>query len=273
MTLYEALRQIFPDSSRRSLQNWLKNGRFRLDGKLIAWENIPLFKGQTLAVKETFKAPKVRGLNILYEDRYLIIIDKPVGLLSVPLDDNQQKKHALGLLREQYETDQIYAVHRIDRETSGILLFARGKESEKKFDCLFERHDIEREYYAIVEGKLKQKKGIWKSKLLELSSLDVVESENGKEAITHYSVIRSSRKYTYLKLTLETGRKHQIRVHCQMAGYPIVGDVRYGSTENPLKRLCLHACTLGFKHPFTQKQVKFTSPLPPIFQVLGGSKR
>ncbi len=270
MSAQEALRQIFPDSSRRTLQTWLKNGRFRLDGKPLLQENIQLAKGQTLSVKDTFKAPKVPGLKILYEDRHLIVIDKPVGLLSVPLDEGPQRKHALGLLREHSGTDQIFAVHRIDRETSGILLFARGKESEEKFDVLFEKHDILREYYAIVEGRLKENRGSWKSKLLELPSLHVVESDSGKEAITHYSVIRRSPKYTYLKLRLETGRKHQIRVHCQMAGHPIVGDERYGSMENPLKRLCLHACTLGFIHPFTRKEVKFSSPLPPVFQVLGG---
>lgn len=273
MTVAEALHQIFPDSSRRTLQNWLKNGRFRLDGKIISREDIPLAKGQTLAVKDTFNAPKVPGLKILYEDRYFIVIDKPVGLLSTPLDEEHNKKDALGLLRQHSGTDQIFAVHRIDRETSGILLFARGKESEKKFDTLFERHDIVREYYAIVEGRVKGNSGIWKSRLLELPSLHVIEAESGKEAATHYSVIRRSTKYTYLKLHLETGRKHQIRVHCQMAGHPVVGDGRYGSTENPLKRLCLHACTLGFKHPFTRKQVHFTSPLPNIFQALGGSRR
>lgn len=273
MPLSEALRKLYPDSSRRTLQTWLKNRRFRLDGKLVTREDTLLSKGQTLLTQDTFKAPKVPGLNILYEDRYFIVIDKPTGLLSVPLDEGHAKRHALGLLREHFDTDQIFAVHRIDRETSGILLFARGKESERRFDALFESHDILREYYAIVEGRLKDEEGTWESKLLELPSLHVVESPEGKDAVTHFKVIRRSAKYTYLKLMLETGRKHQIRVHCQMAGHPVVGDQRYGAVENPLKRLCLHACTLGFKHPFTNKPVQFTSPLPGIFQALGGAKK
>ena len=148
-------------------------------------------------------------------------------------------------------------------------MFARGKASEEKFDVLFEQHDILREYYAIVEGQLKDNTGTWESNLLELPSFHVIDTPDGKHAITHYKVIRRSAKYTYLKLQLETGRKHQIRVQCQMAGHPIVGDQRYGSVENPLKRLCLHACTLGFKHPFTGKQIKFSSPLPGAFQALG----
>jgi 23S rRNA pseudouridine1911/1915/1917 synthase len=269
-TLSLILKTFYPDSSRRTIQTWIKNGRFRVDGKIVNREDTPLTAGQILTSKETFKAPKVPGLKILYEDRYMVVIDKPTGLLSVPLDDADTKKCALTLLRNHLATDQIFAVHRIDRETSGILLFARGKDSEMKFDQLFEKHDIIREYYAIVEGQVKENEGSWNSKLLELPSLHVVDSPDGKDATTHFKVIRRSAKYTYLKLQLETGRKHQIRVQCQMAGHPVVGDPRYGAVENPLKRLCLHACTLGFIHPFTGKTVKFTSPLPGIFQALGG---
>lgn len=268
-TVLEALRKIYPDSSRRTLQTWLKNGRFLVDEKPIRREDALLTDGQVIVTQETFRAPKVPGLKILFEDRYLVIIDKPVGLLSVPLDGGTTKRDALNRLRQHFDTDQIFAVHRIDRETSGILLFARGKESEERFDGLFERHDILREYFAIVEGRIQDDSGTWRSNLIELPSLHVIDSPEGKNAITHYSVMRRSAKYTYLKLRLETGRKHQIRVQCQMAGHPVLGDLRYGSVENPLKRLCLHACTLGFKHPFTQREVQFTSPLPRIFEALG----
>lgn len=269
MTVLEALRKIYPESSRRTLQTWLKNGRFQVDGKPLQRENAVLTDRQKIQCKETFHAPKVPGLKILYEDRHIIVIDKPVGLLSVPLDEGATQRHALGLLRQHCATDQIFAVHRIDRGTSGILLFARGKESEKYFDQLFENHDVLREYFAIVEGRLQEEQGTWKCNLLELPSYQVIDSPLGKGAVTHFSVIRRSSKYTYLQLRLETGRKHQIRVHCQMAGHPVLGDERYGSVENPLKRLCLHACTLGFQHPFTKKEMQFFSPLPGIFQALG----
>jgi len=268
-TVLEALKKIYPDSSRRTLQSWLKNSRFRINGKPIRQENLLLTDGQVIECKDTFKPPKVPGIKILYEDRYFIVIDKPLGLLSVPLDEGKLRRDALSLLREHCKMDQIFAVHRIDRETSGILLFAKGKASEEKFDKLFENHDILREYFAIVEGRVKEEKGTWESKLLELPSLHVIVSPEGRDSITHFTVMRRSAKYTYLKLRLETGRKHQIRVQCQMAGHPVVGDQRYGSVESPLKRLCLHACTLGFIHPFTKKEVKFTSPLPKNFQALG----
>ena len=268
--ILEAIKQLYPDSSKRTLKNWLKAGRFTLDGKIVRKENITLQQGQILNSQETFHKPRVPGVAILYEDRYLIAIEKPEGLLSTPLDDDDFKTHALGLLREYYETDQIFAVHRIDRETSGVLLFARGKASAEKLNELFEKHDLEREYFAIVEGRLKEDEGSWACPLLELPNLQVVESIDGKMAITHFYVIHRSSKYTYLKLVLETGKKHQIRVHCQRAGHPIVGDKRYDSTENPLRRLCLHAHSLTLIHPFTRKKIAFYSPLPGSFQVLGG---
>ncbi len=268
--ILEAIKALYPDSSKRTLQNWLKAGRFTLEGKLVQKENIILRQGQILNSQETFRKPRVPGVKIIYEDRYLIAIEKPEGLLSTPLDDGHSKTHALGLLREYYETDQIFAVHRIDRETSGVLIFARGKECTEKLNALFEKHDLEREYFAIVEGRLKEDSGSWACPLMELPNLQVVESIDGKMAITHYQVIHRSNKYTYLKLILETGKKHQIRVHCQRAGHPVIGDKRYGSTENPLKRLCLHAHSLTLIHPFTRKKMSFHSPVPPAFQVLGG---
>lgn len=269
MKALEALRQLYPDSSRRTLQTWLKKGRFLLDGEPLERENLLLREGQLVQSRESFKPPKVPGLKIIYEDRYFIVIDKPVGLLSVPLDEGRLKKNALELLRQHFATDQIYAVHRIDQETSGVLLFARGKQAAERFNQMFEEHDLQREYFAIVEGRMKNDEGTWQSNLVELPSYRVIESQEGKTAVTHFQVIRRSSKYTYLKLILETGRKHQIRVHCQMAGHPIVGDSRYGAVENPLRRLGLHAAVLGFVHPFTRKPVSFSSPLPAVFAALG----
>lgn len=268
--LLEALRKLYPESSRRTLQNWLKAGRFTINGNAVKKEFTILTEGQILRSQDTFRPPRVPGVPILYEDRYLIAIDKPVGLLSTPLDEGDSKPHALGLLREYYETDQIFAVHRIDRETSGALLFARGKQSAEKLGELFETHDLKRNYFAIIEGNLKEDSGTWECPLLELPNLNVVESVDGKMAITHFEVYRRSAKYTYINLSLETGKKHQIRVHCKRAGHPVVGDRRYGSTENPLRRLCLHARSIEFVHPFTKKTLFIDSPLPKSFHVLGG---
>lgn len=271
MRALEALRQLYPDSSRRTLQTWIKTGRFTVDGTLLKREDAPLEAGQILNSQETFRPPKVPGLKIVYEDRHLIAIDKPIGLLSVPLDEGENiGKHALGLLKEHFKTDGIFPVHRIDREVSGVVVFSRGKESEERMKNLFEKHDLRRQYFAIVEGRLKEDQGTWACKLTELPSYDVVQSQDGRDSITHFQVLRRSPKYTYLQLVLETGRKHQIRVHCQIAGHPVLGDQRYGSVENPVKRLCLHATLLEFIHPFTHKKLSLSSPIPKTFKMLGG---
>jgi len=268
----DAVRKLFPDSSRRTLQNWIKAGRFHIDGNPLSHDNQQLLEGQVLRAENSCRPQLIPGLKVLHEDRYLIAIDKPTGLLSVPLDEGLTKRHVLGLLRDHFQSDQIFAVHRIDRETSGCLLFARGKDSEQALKLLFEKHDLTREYFAIVEGRMKDKNGSWHSRLMELENYDVVESETGKDAITHFTVMHCSPKYTYLKLQLETGRKHQIRVHCSKAGHPVLGDDRYGSSENPIRRMCLHAWKLELVHPFTKKRLTITSPIPAPFKKLGGNR-
>lgn len=274
MSILDALRQLFPHSSRRTIQHWIKGKRFALDGHPIERDTAIAEKGQMLQSIDTFRTKKAANIKILYEDRYFIATDKPVGLLSVPLDAPSSKRDALGILREFYQTDQILAVHRIDRETSGILLFARGFGSQKKFDLLFEQHDLQREYFAILEGHLPQDRGTWDCTLKELPNFDVVIAHNpeeGKQAITHFEVLRQSAKYSYVRLMLETGRKHQIRVHCKQAGCPVLGDQRYGAVEDPIHRLCLHSRSIAFVHPFTQQKLSFISPLPFSFKKLGAT--
>jgi 23S rRNA pseudouridine1911/1915/1917 synthase len=274
MSILDALRQLFPHSSRRTIQHWIKGNRFSLDGQPIERDTFMAEKGQTLQSVDAFRTKKAANINIIYEDRYFIAVDKPVGLLSVPLDAPTSKRHALGILREYYQTDQILAIHRIDRETSGILLFARGFGSQKKFDLLFEQHDLQREYFAVLEGRLPEDRGTWECSLKELPSYDVVIAHNpeeGKQAITHFEVLRRSAKYSYVRLMLETGRKHQIRVHCKRAGCPVLGDQRYGANEDPIHRLCLHSRSISFIHPFTKQKLSFTSPLPFSFKKLGAT--
>lgn len=269
MTLLEALKTFFPDSSRRTLSQWMEYGRVFIDGTALKKANTPVNAGQELHVGEKEQAVYYKGINILFQDRHLIVIDKPTSLLSVASEQSKEE-HALHFLREHFKTNGIFAVHRLDRETSGVLLFARGSASEEYFDGLFERHDLTRQYFAIVEGRLKEDKGTWVSYLTETENFNVIttDEENGRQAITHFEVIRRSKKFTYLKLELETGRKHQIRVHCSAAGHPVVGDKRYGSSLNPIGRLGLHAALLRFKHPITKKEMEFTSPLPKAFAKL-----
>lgn len=255
MNLIEALQQKYPESSRRTLLSWIKWGRVSIGGSVITKANSLLSDDQEITVGK--KEKQVENIPILYEDRYLIVIDKPAGLLSVPAENDSPS--ALSLLRAHFS---LHAVHRIDQDTSGTLLFARGSQSQEKFDQMFENHALERDYLAIVEGHIQQDQGTWESYLREKENYDVevTTPDMGKRAVTHYEVVRRSQKFTYLRLRLETGKKHQIRIQCKEAGHPIVGDKRYGSLIK--NRLCLHAHKISFIHPFTGKEITVTAPLP-----------
>lgn len=257
-SLLEALEKWYPDSSRRTLRNWLKAGCVIVDGSRTKLATTLVKKGQELAILQV----KPCVLPILYEDHDVVVIDKPCGLLSVPLE-RKKAVNALELLREHYERDTVYAVHRIDRETSGVLVFAKHWNARLAMRDLFKNHDLIREYQAIAEGKFFTPKGVWTSCLVEDPSMKVrttEDPEEGRIAITHFEVVRIMKNTTFLKLTLETGRKHQIRVHCQKAGHPILGDMRYGSLNNHYHRLCLHAHRISFIQPFTKKKLNIIAP-------------
>lgn len=265
LPLIEAMKQYFPESSRRTHQNWIKWGRVNINGKIEYKGNRLLKKGEALLLKKKESLHQAMGIPILYEDRWIIVIDKPHGLLSVPAE--KEKINAFHLLKIGFKTDSLFPVHRIDKETSGVLLFTRSKMAEERFNELFIAHDLDRHYLAIIEGHLPHKEGTWESYLREKENYDVeiTSPELGKKAVTHYEVIRQSKKFSYLRFRLETGRKHQIRVQAAERGFPILGDKRYGSLINPFKRLALHAHTLSFIHPFTRKKMVFTSKPSSIF--------
>ncbi len=271
LVLLQALAELFPDSSRNTLKKWILAGRVAVDGEVITRPQQPVGKGQDITLQKKLPFRKPLGFEILYEDRWIVVIDKPTGLLSFPSDDPEET-HALRILQEAYQKVPIYPVHRIDRDTSGVLCFAKGAEAQEKIKELFEAHALQRIYLGIVEGHLIPNQGTWTHYLVEKENFDVVVSRDesvGKKAITHFEVYRRSKQFTFLKLTLETGKKHQIRVQCKEAGHPIVGDKRYDAETNPIRRLGLHAHYLSFVHPFTNEFVEFTSPLPHPFKKLG----
>ncbi|MCH9608793.1 MAG: hypothetical protein S4CHLAM45_07050 [Chlamydiales bacterium] len=231
--LLEELSRLYPDSSKRTLKNWIKWGRVKTEGDKLS-----------LAKKSNF---------VIYSDKWLIVINKPFGMLSVP--DESGSYSALDRLKKQFPS--VYPVHRLDYGASGTLLFARTPDMKRKLSTLFRNHDLEREYIAIVEGRVAQEKGTWSYPLHELESYDVVVSKEGREAITHFERLRVTPKFSTLRIQLETGRKHQIRVHCREVGHPIIGDFRYGAVSDPIKRLGLHAKSLSFIHPMTKKKMHF----------------
>lgn len=265
MTLLEALTQLAPESSKNTLRSWVKEGRVTVDGNSVTHAALPLVPGQEVAIGQRKKFLE-SGIEILYEDRDLVVIDKPSGLLSVAAQfDKELTAHAL--LKAHYRK-QVSVVHRLDQDTSGVMLFALNETTADLLKKLFETHAIQRSYSAIVEGVVTTSSGTWKSYLYETPHYVVKEthdSEKGRLAITHYKFLESRGRYSWLELALETGKKNQIRVHCQSAGHPIAGDKKYGAVTNPLKRLCLHAHALSFTHPISKKPFLVQSPVPASF--------
>jgi 23S rRNA pseudouridine1911/1915/1917 synthase len=265
LPLLEILVHMAPDSSKATLRSWIHEGRVQVNGLAITKTNYPVSEGQliTVGAKPLF----LKGVvQILYEDQDLVVIDKPEGLLSVAAAFEKEQT-AYAFLKERYRRHKVYPVHRLDQDASGVMIFALSERARDELKKIFEAHDITRIYYALVEGQLKGE-GTWQSYLYEDDHYYVHtarDSSKGKIAITHYRAIKPTLRWTLLELKLETGRKNQIRVHCQKAGHSIVGDKKYGAHTHFIKRLGLHAAFLSFKHPFTGKQLTFNSPLPQAF--------
>lgn len=267
--LLSALATFFPESSKNTLRQWIEDGRIEVDGQRAQTSQMQVLVGQELVFGSRVKHLH-QGIRLLYEDDDLLVIDKPEGLLSVATNF-EQTKTAHAILKQTFRPRMIHVIHRLDQETSGVMLFALSDQAKVELKKLFAKHDLLREYIAIVEGHLSPKKGSWTNYLIEDDHYKVhvtEDQEKGEMAITHYAVENTSRRFTRLRLTLETGRKNQIRVQCQEAGHPVIGDRKYGSFRNPLKRLALHAHRLEFVHPITHKKLSFKSPVPEEFDRL-----
>ena len=177
----------------------------------------------------------------------------------------------MAYVKRHHPKNRIYVVHRLDKDTSGIMLFAKNEKMKATLQENWKEIVTERMYTALVEGNVKKQSGTITSWLTESKTFKMYSSSfdnGGKQAITHYKKIRGNKNYSLLEVMLETGRKNQIRVHMEEIGHPIVGDKKYGAHGNPLKRVGLHATTLVFKHPVTGKQMKFTSKVPKKFNKL-----
>lgn len=209
-------------------------------------------------------------LKILYEDKHLLIVGKPAGMLTIGTDkekDNTMYHKVLIYLNKKNQ--KVFVVHRLDKDTSGLLIFAK---SEKVKNMLQDNWDkVIRKYYALVYGNNISLSGTIKLKLNETKTLKTyVDDKNGKLAITYYKKIKENGKYTLLDVEILTGRKNQIRVSLNHIGYPIIGDKKYGNAPNPLRRLCLHAYLLEFDHPITHEHIKVDLPLPDVYKNLIG---
>jgi len=277
--LLDALQDLFPESSKTTLRKMLQNGRVRVNGEMEKDAKRELEADDVVEVAQ--KSARLElpvGLTILHEDTDVIVVLKGNGLLTVATErDRENTAQAylntyLGARREE----RIHVVHRLDRETSGVLVFAKNFHAREQLKEQFAAHTVDRLYIAIIEGRIDPPAGTIRSYLIERKDLrmqSVDAHPDAKLAVTHYRTIATSAQYSMLEVRLETGRKNQIRAHLSEAGHPVVGDQLYGSTANPLGRLGLHAKLLGFMHPTTGKKMVFTSAVPKSFRDLFGVAR
>ena len=213
-------------------------------------------------------------IRIVFEDSSVIVVDKPVGVLTMATE-TEKSKTVYAALREYLNfkkpRETLFIVHRLDREASGLLVFAKTPESKERLQAQFKNHTAGRRYVAVVEGRVKSDEFTIRSYLAENAAHRVYSTPNkkiGKLAVTHVHVLKRNAKTTVLQVRLETGRKHQIRVHLAESGHVIIGDKNYGAGSNPIRRLALHGAHLDFKHPTTGKFMTFDTPYPKSFDTL-----
>ena len=273
--LLEFLHANLPQLSRTAVKALLKYDQIRLEGSVTNQFDTPVAPGQTVSINfsrpwQTLSNPRLR---IVYEDDDIIVVNKGYGLLSVGTD-NKKEGTAYSILRDYLKrlnpANKLFIVHRLDQHTSGLMLFAKNIKAKETMQHNWNNMVLDRRYAAIVEGCPEPPEGVYRSRLLENSQhlMYSTDDPKGLEAVTRYKVLKSRNGYSLVDVSLDTGRKNQIRVHMHDMGTPITGDRRYGAKTSPLHRLALHARTLRFVHPVTRKDMNFSIPLPASFNSL-----
>ncbi|MGL4534206.1 MAG: RluA family pseudouridine synthase [Fusobacteriaceae bacterium] len=263
--------------SKNNVKSLLSNEQVFVNETMTRQFNHPLKKGDSVSINWTksrdIKSSKnLKSIKILFEDDHLIAIEKESGVLSMAAD-NVPGSTAYNMLKDHVKSvdpkNKIFIVHRLDKDTSGVMIFAKSEKIQNALQENWNDTILERKYLALVDGIVRTPSGKIESYLKENKALVTYsvksETEGGKLAITNYKVLKSGRGISLVELELETGRKNQIRVHMKEMGHPILGDRKYDSVNNPINRLALHAHTLKFKHPATGNIVEYISPMPDSF--------
>lgn len=271
--LMEFLLKSMPQRKRTSVKELLKHNQIAVNGVPVTQFDTPLKPGDEVKANLTreFRVFYHRRLKIVYEDDDIIVVNKGYGLLSMG-NDKVKDGTAYSILREYVKwsnpSNKIFIVHRLDRDTSGLMMFAKNEEAKTTMQHNWSNMVLNRKYVAVVEGVPDPAEGTIKSYLAENSQHEVYSTDNpeeGKLAVTRFTTIAEGKGYALLEVELDTGRKNQIRVHLSENGHPISGDRRYGAETSPIHRLALHARTLRFVHPTTRKEMNFTTPIPASF--------
>jgi len=271
--LMKFLLGAIPSKNRNDIKSLLAHHQISVDNKVVTQYNYPLEIGQKVVVTWTkvLMEKQPQGLNIVFEDLHIIIVEKQAGLLSIATA-TEKEQTAYSILSEHVKKrdpkNKIFVLHRLDRDTSGLMMFAKSELVQQLLQNAWKKDVLERSYVAVVEGRVTQEQGTITSWLTESKVLIMYSSRtpnDGQKAVTHYQVLQKNKNYSLLEVKLETGRKNQIRVHMKDIGHSVVGDKKYGASKHPIGRLGLHARVLAFRHPITGEEVRFETDIPKEF--------
>ena len=262
--------------SRSKVKATLQGRGIKVDGKTVTQFDYPLQPGMKVAVSKTKRNQqsfKSRYVKIVYEDRWLVVIEKNIGILSMAA--GHSSLNVKSVLDDYFHRSRqkctAHVVHRLDRDTSGLMVYAKDMETEQLLEHNWHQIVYDRRYVAVVSGEMEQDEGTVRNWLKDNKAYVTYSSpvdNGGKLAITHWHVLDRTTDHSLVEFQLETGRKNQIRVHSADMGHPVCGDVKYGNSDDPLHRLCLHAWLLCFTHPVTGERMEFQTPVPTAFRQL-----
>ena len=262
--------------SRSKVKATLQGRGIRVDGKVVTQFDYPLKAGQKVTVSRTKQNNSIfknRYVKIVYEDQYLVVIEKNVGVLSMAAGHSSLNVKAIldDYFKQTRQKCTAHVVHRLDRDTSGLMVYAKDKRTELLLEEDWHNIVYDRRYVAVVSGEMRETDGVIANWLKDNKAYFTYSSpvdNGGKYAVTHFHVLARSPRYSLVEYRLETGRKNQIRVHSADMGHPVCGDVKYGNGDDIIGRLCLHAYILCFYHPVTHRRMEFATPIPSTFRTV-----
>lgn len=266
--------------TKNKIKATLKGGGIVVNGKNVTRFDYPLQPGMKIAISKSKQEKPFTSkyIKIVYEDKYLLVIEKNTGILSMAAGHSSLNVKAVldSYLASKRERCTAHVVHRLDRDTSGLMIYAKDMQTEQILEHHWHEIVFDRRYVAVVSGQVAQDEGSIESWLKDNKSFFTYSSytpDDGKYALTHYRVLQRSADHTLVEYKLETGRKNQIRVHSADIGNPVCGDSKYGNGDDPIGRLCLHAYMLCFYHPITHKPLEFETPILLAFRNIFKTKK
>lgn len=261
--------------SKTKIKAILQGHGIKVDGKQVTQFDFPLKPGMKVSVSKSKKNDtfKSRYVNIVYEDRWLVVIEKKIGILSMAAGHSSLNVKSVldDYFKRTRQKCTAHVVHRLDRDTSGLMIYAKDMQTEQLLERDWHGTVFDRRYVAVVSGEMEEDEGTIANWLKDNAAYITYSSpvdNGGKYAVTHFHTLKRTTEHSLVEFRLETGRKNQIRVHTSDMGHPVCGDIKYGNGDDPLHRLCLHAYVLCFYHPVTGKPMEFETPIPAQFRAL-----